>query len=415
VQFHILSFEGPDPYARAGGIASRISGLSEALADLGFETHLWFVGDPRLPGHEVRGNLHLHRWCQWISQHHPVGVYDGEHGKQADYAASLPPHLMSRHLLPALAAGERAVVLAEEWHTSHAVLHLDWLLRQAGARDLVTMLWTANNTFGFDRVDWPRLREAAVIATVSRYMRHCMQGYGVDAIVIPNGLSSEVFVPVEEGSLERFGALVRGRTVLAKVARWDPDKRWLAAVDITAELARRGERPLLVARGGAEAHEAQVVAHARALGLRVGEHRSHRSGAGAVLSALESARRVDLLLLRSHLDAEARRLLFCGSHAVLANSAHEPFGLVGLEAMASGGLAVTGCTGEDYAAQGRNAIVLQTGDPREFLAAFERLRHEPAEEQRIRRAGRQTAREYAWHRVVERELLPRLELVRAAA
>jgi glycosyltransferase involved in cell wall biosynthesis len=415
VQFHILSFEGPDPYARAGGIASRISGLSEALADLGFETHLWFVGDPRLPGHEVRGNLHLHRWCQWISQHHPVGVYDGEHGKQADYAASLPPHLMSQHLLPALAAGERAVVLAEEWHTSHAVLHLDWLLRQAGARDRVTMLWTANNTFGFERVDWPRLREAAVIATVSRYMRHCMQGHGVDAVVIPNGLSSEVFVPIEEGSLERFGALVRGRTVLAKVARWDPDKRWLAAVDITAELALRGERPLLIARGGAEAHEAQVVAHARALGLRVGEHRSRRSGAGAVLSALESGRRVDLLLLRSHLDAEARRLLFCGSHAVLANSAHEPFGLVGLEAMASGGLAVTGCTGEDYAAQGRNAIVLQTGDPREFLAAFERLRHEPAEEQRIRRAGRQTAREYAWHRVVDRELLPRLELVQSAA
>ena len=32
LQFHILSFEGPDEYARAGGIASRITGLSEALA-----------------------------------------------------------------------------------------------------------------------------------------------------------------------------------------------------------------------------------------------------------------------------------------------------------------------------------------------------------------------------------------------
>jgi hypothetical protein len=77
-QFHILSFEGPDGYARAGGIASRISGLSEALAEAGFETHLWFVGDPELLGHENRGQLWWHRWCQWISHYHPAGVYDGE-------------------------------------------------------------------------------------------------------------------------------------------------------------------------------------------------------------------------------------------------------------------------------------------------------------------------------------------------
>jgi D-inositol-3-phosphate glycosyltransferase len=116
-QFHILSFEGPDGYARAGGIATRITGLSEALAEAGFETHLWFVGDPHLPGHEKRGQLFLHRWCQWISQYHPAGVYDGEEGKRADYTASLPPFMLREILLPHLQRGGRAVVLAEEWHT----------------------------------------------------------------------------------------------------------------------------------------------------------------------------------------------------------------------------------------------------------------------------------------------------------
>jgi hypothetical protein len=38
-QFYILSFEGPDGYARAGGTASRIIGLSEALAEAGFHFH----------------------------------------------------------------------------------------------------------------------------------------------------------------------------------------------------------------------------------------------------------------------------------------------------------------------------------------------------------------------------------------
>jgi hypothetical protein len=68
MQFHVVSFEGPDPYSRAGDLASRVEGLTEALAGLGFETHLWFIGDPELPGHEQRGRLHLHRWAQWVSR-----------------------------------------------------------------------------------------------------------------------------------------------------------------------------------------------------------------------------------------------------------------------------------------------------------------------------------------------------------
>ena len=62
-------------------------------------------------------------------------MYDGEEGKRADYAASLPPFLLREVLLPHLQRGGRAVVLAEEWHTVDAVLHLDWLLRNAQVRE----------------------------------------------------------------------------------------------------------------------------------------------------------------------------------------------------------------------------------------------------------------------------------------
>src|SRR5215208_3363857 len=124
--FHLLSFEGPDLYAYAGGIGSRMNGLARALAELGFETHLWFVGDPGAPGHERKGNLFLHRWCQWISRYYPIGVYHGEHAKVADYAQSLPAFLLdSAGLRAALVAGQRAVVMAEEWHTVPAMLALD--------------------------------------------------------------------------------------------------------------------------------------------------------------------------------------------------------------------------------------------------------------------------------------------------
>jgi glycosyltransferase involved in cell wall biosynthesis len=409
MQFHILSFEGPDAYARAGGIASRVEGLVQALDEAKHETHLWFVGDPELPGHEQRGeSLHLHRWCQWISAYHRLGVYDGEDGKERDFSRSLPPFLMEHHLLPALARGEPIAVLAEEWHTMHAVQHLDWLLRQAGLRERVTLFWNANNTFGFERIRWEDLARASTVTTVSRYMRQRMWTLGVDPIVIPNGLGPEAYSSPYAGHLQELQQRLAGRTLLAKMARWDPDKRWLNAVHITAELRREHWRPLLVARGGVEAHGAEVLARAQQLGLRVSTRSLPRPGGAGLLDALRDIREIDVLLLDSHVDTGARRLLLRGSHAVLANSGHEPFGLVGLETMAAGGLACIGGTGEDYGAPGRNALVLQTEDPREFLSQFARLRGDPAADAAIRRAARRTARDYAWTEIVGSNLLPRL-------
>ena len=410
VQFHILSFEGPDRYAFAGGIASRISGLAETLAGLGHETHLWFIGDPELPGHERRGDLSLHRWCQWISRFHPNGVYDGEEGKQTDYARSLPPFLLANHLRPHLLDGGRAVVLAEEWQSANAVLHLDWLLRSAGLRAQVDILWNANNVFGFERIDWPRLAGAATITTVSRYMRHCMRPLGVEAVVIPNGLSPDAFELPDRAALNEFRYRFGDRPVLAKMARWDPDKRWLLAIETTAELKRRGLRPLLIARGGLEAHGHEVLAAARAAGLHILDRRWDEPGEKGLLQALSAINGAEVVNLRSHVDPQARRLLFRGASAVLANSGHEPFGLVGLEAMAVGGLACTGYSGEDYAVAGRNAVVLQTGDPREFVDQYLRLRDDPMEEQAIRRSGRVTSRQYAWPEVIERNLFQWLEV-----
>src|SRR5262249_2954232 len=158
IHFHVLSFEGPDPYARIGGLETRVAGICEALVAEGLETHLWFVGDAARPPDEEREGLQLHRWCQWLSHYHPIGAYAGEPSKVPDYAASLPPPLMARHLIPHLRRGGCAVVLAEEWQTVDAVLHLDHLLRARRLRDRVRILWNANNVFGFDRVDWPRLR-----------------------------------------------------------------------------------------------------------------------------------------------------------------------------------------------------------------------------------------------------------------
>jgi glycosyltransferase involved in cell wall biosynthesis len=408
VQFHLLSFEGPDPYARAGGLASRVTGLAETLAGLGFETHLWFVGDPRRPGHQREGRLHLHRWCQWLSRHHLGGVYEGEEGKAADFASSLPPYLLQEALLPHLRSGGRAVVLAEEWQTAHAVLHLDHLLERAGRRSDATLAWNANNVFGFARIPWEALTRAAMVTTVSRYMKARMREIGIEPFVVPNGLSADAFESPERPVVQALRRRFRDRTTLVKMARFDPDKRWLAAIDLVAELKRLGWRPLLVARGGNEAHGREVLTAARARGLRVSHRPLRRARAEGVLEALGDPRDADVLNLSSNVDAAGRRTLFRAVDAVLANSGHEPFGLVGLETMAAGGLACTGSSGEDYAIAGQNALVLETGDPCEFITLFRSLRAEPHRERRLRLSGRATARRFAWSEVIAGVLLPRV-------
>jgi glycosyltransferase involved in cell wall biosynthesis len=405
-QFHLLSFEGPDLYARAGGVATRVVGLAEALASRGFDTHLWFVGDPAEAGVERRGRLTLHRWCQWISAYAPVGVYQKEDDKERDFAASLPPFVAREHLFPHLNGGGEAVILAEEWHTAHAAIHLDWLMRRAGLRERAMLIWTANNWFGFDRIDWPRLSGATHVATVSRYMRGCMQALGVDPIVIPNGLGAEAFVPPDAAAVEALRRLAADRTLLAKMARWDPDKGWRTSVEIAASLKQRGARPLLVARGGSEAYGQVVIAHARARGLAVSHQRAATAGVAGLLSAVAAGRDADVVLLESHVDTDARGVLLRGADVVLANSRHEPFGLVGLETMAVGGIACTGTSGEEYARAGENALVIAREDPGEFIAQFDAVFSHANRVEAMRRSGLRTARQYTWQRVLERHLLP---------
>ena len=408
MQCHLLSFEGSDSYAQAGGLASRVSGLSNALVHTGFDTHLWFVGDPQLPGSETRDGLHLHRWCQWISRYYPEGVYAGEEGKQSDYAASLPPFLFERFLLPDLAQGHRALVMAEEWHTVNAVLHLDWLLQKSGTRQQVTILWNANNTFGFDRIDWERLRKSAIITTVSRYMKGLMQRFGVEPIIISNGLANEAYLLPNAEAVNEVRQRTRGRTIVAKVGRWDPAKRWEHAIETVAVMKSQGWRPLLVARGGKEPYGGRILWGASTLGLRVMERGLSSVDERGVLNLLDGLDEVDVVNLVTALNPTVRGLLFSGADAVLANSTHEPFGLVGLEAMAVEGVACIGNTGEDYAIPGYNTLVVETEDPWEFMSLYGALKNKRGREQTLRHAARRTAHQYAWPKIIQRVLLPKL-------
>lgn len=407
--FVLVSFEGPDLWSQAGGLGVRVAGLSRTLAEAGFETHLFFMGDPALPGEETRinGKLVLHRWAQWISRNTPT-VYDGEDAKRLDLEKSLPPWVRDRLLLPAIAAGRTPVILLEDWQTAKTAQLIGEDLRRRGLRDKVVLMWNANNPYGFDRIDWRLLANAATITAVSKYMRSIIRASGVDAVVVPNGISEELLEPVKRDDfafvVEALGRVARELRpgLFFKMARWEREKGWAQAIEAVRHSHDRERRMILVGRAGGPSGTGGALLHeAEAHGLRavqVGSETEFRDGLGELIRT-----HVDVISLGFGVTTALARTLYRTCDGVLANSVSEPFGLVGLEAMAAGGIAYTGGTGEDYAITGRNAIVLQTLEPMEIVERWEHLSASPQRLARLRRQARATARRYTWPNV--RELL----------
>jgi len=410
----LLSFEGPDPYSMVGGLGTRVSELSLALAEAGVRTTLLFVGDPaRDPVERPLPNLEYRRWCQWISAHHPGGVYDGEPGKCADYTASAPRFVAGEIVAPSAARGESVLVVAEDWQTAPALVALDRLLRERALRDRAVLVWNANNTYGFDGIDWKELAAAAGITTVSRYMKFELALRGVDSLVIPNGIPERLFGGVPEPLAQAAQTAFRRRPLFVKVARFEAEKRWMAAIEAFACVRERHREATLVVRGGREAYGAEIFDRARTLGLDVEDVVLASRDPETAIHALARARGA-IVNVRSFVPEAALLALYRAADAVLANSGMEPFGLVGLEVMAAGGIAVTGSTGEDYVQPFDNAIVCDTGDPRELAAYLSDLTRDTRLAAHIRAAGPATARRYVWPRVLEM-LSRKLAYVRSTA
>ena len=396
----LVAFEGPDRYSFVGGLATRMNDLAAALVGRGHRVRHLFVGDPSLPHVEERegGRLVLERWGQWISAYHPKDVYDGEEGKYADFSRTVPPHLADV-VEVGLSQGERTVLLFEDWQTASAAVGVATIMAARGIS--VPVFWNANNTYGFGRVDFPILRRVARVTTISRYMRMELAKVEVEAAVLPNGIADRWLAPLaraDPGALRKaFGT----RPTFVKVARFDPDKRWLWAIDAITAMRNAGLHPRFVMRGSRSDYADLVGSRIRANGLTVERVAMPSTAGPADLASAIAASHADVIFLDFFVSERTLRALYAAADGVLANSEKEPFGLVGLEVMACGGIAYVGRTGEDYAVPFGNSVVVQSDDPRELMTSYRTLREQPKLALSLRRDGLITAQRFAWSRILE--------------
>lgn len=409
IEFVVLSFEGPDLYSLVGGLGVRVTELTRTMCEMGYSTRLFFVGDPEEPDYQVEnGRLHFHRWSRWLSRRYPNGVYHGEVAKVEDYEKSLPQFLVSQVVAKNAKAGVLTVVLGEDWHTASAMSRTAELLKEEGLTDQALLFWNANNVFGFEAIDFKRLSEATQLLTISRYMKERMKTLKLDTQVVGNGIPPRFWHRIDKAMGKEVKEILPG-TLLTKVGRYHTDKRWIMAVDSMKMLRDMEFAPKMVVRGGREEHGRVVRERAEALGLKWARVAPPDTEDSTILQHLNEHKEADVLELDFFVPEKFLRTLYWASDAVLANSIHEPFGLVGLEVMACGGVAVTGSTGEEYVHHFHNGIALSSDDPREIAVYIQELARNPERAEDLRRGGRKTAKRFSWETVVE-DFLRKVEL-----
>ncbi len=223
------------------------------------------------------------------------------------------------------------------------------------------------------------LRPAQRVIALTRVEAEYLRGLGVaeERIrVIPNG--------VNLGEFEGMGPRLRpgGPPTLLFVGRCYPQQKGLEYLVRAMALLppHAGARLRIVGEdwGGA----AQALSLARALGVGDRVTYSGPLGRGELLQAYAEA---DILVLPS---------LF------------EPFGIVLLEAMATGLPVVASRVGgvPEVMEDGKTGFLVQPGNARALAEALDLLLSDPALRRRMGRAGRIRAAEYSWDRILPQVL-----------
>jgi glycogen(starch) synthase len=316
----LISWEYPPVIE--GGLGRHVRKLSEHLLEKGVEVHVLTRGGGHLAAQEERHGVIVHRVREPAFPKDPTAFVDWVDRMNGDMR-------------------ERGAELCQRFEFDLVHSH-DWLV--AGAAEMVARryrkpwLTTVHATeFGrhqggvqnhpqshIHAVERGMARRADRVIACSQYMRtHVSSVFGVPArrvSVIPNGIDPRDLQPVDDlpGLRARFAA-PSDRLVLL-VGRLVYEKGFHLALDALAPVVRRLRDVRFVVAGTGTA-EAELKRQARRLGLA--RHGTFLGWVGDDM--LHSLYRI--------------------SDLCIVPSVYEPFGIVALEAMASGCLCVVADTG----------------------------------------------------------------------
>jgi glycogen(starch) synthase len=316
----ILSWEYP-PIVE-GGLARHVRKLSEQLVANDVEVHVLTRGDERMPPEEDREGVVVHR------------VREPRRPRDLDRFVAWVEHMNADMLAAGVELGDRIdfdLVHGHDWLVAVAGDHL---ARRYRCPLVMTIHateygrhqgWVENHPQSYiDGVERWITNRADHVITCSHYMRgHVADIYGLEEdriSVIPNGIDPLDLQPVDDLARLRSRFAAPGERLVLLVGRLVYEKGFQLALEaLPGVIERVGDVRFLVAGSGT--HEQELREQARALGLL--DHGSFLGWIGD--DVLHSLYRI--------------------SDLCVVPSIYEPFGLVALEAMASGCPCIVADTG----------------------------------------------------------------------
>jgi len=307
----ILSWEYP-PLIE-GGLARHVRKLSENLVDQDVEVHVLTRGHEESPPEEERGGVIVHR------------VREPERPRELGEFVTWVEHMNADMLAAGVELGDRYdfdLVHGHDWLVAVAGDHLAKRFRcplvvtihatEYGRHQGWVNDHPQSHIHGVEK--WIANRAERVI-TCSSYMReHVADIYGLEErriAVIPNGIDPTELVPVDDLDRLRAKFAAPDERLVLLVGRLVYEKGFQLALEALPGLIERlGDVRFIVAGSGT--HEAELRKQASELGLD--EHGTFLGWIGD--DVLHSLYRI--------------------ADLTVVPSIYEPFGLVALEAMASG-------------------------------------------------------------------------------
>jgi glycogen synthase len=346
----ILSWEYP-PLIE-GGLARHVRKLAENLVEEGFDVHVIARGREEDPAEEERRGVLIHRvreperprdlgeFVTWIERMNADMLAHGvELGDRHDFdvvhghdwlVAGAGDHLAKRFRAPFVAT----------IHATEFGRHQGWVDKHPQSYIHGVERWMANRA---DRV-----------ITCSSYMReHVADVYGLEEsriAVIPNGIDPSELVPVDDLDTLRSRFAKPSEKLVLLVGRLVYEKGFQLALEALPGLIERvGDVRFLVAGSGTA--EGELREQATALGLD-----AHGTFLGWI-------------------GDDVLHSLYRIADLTVVPSIYEPFGLVALEAMASGCPCLVADTGglREVVPNEDVGLRFRSRDPRSLASMAERL------------------------------------------
>jgi len=208
---------------------------------------------------------------------------------------------------------------------------------------------------------------------------------GQRIVYLPNGIDCDKFLrnPDLPQPVRREWNIPEDRKLILCISRIDYQKNQKILVELLAQLVKREENAhlLLIGPVTAEWYRKEIVSLAESLGVN------------------------NRFTLIPGLPPENPRLTAALHEAdvFILPSLHEPFGIVALEAWASGIPVIASSAGglKDFIINGKNGMLFQPGDLEALLNAYTELDRNPELRRAVVERGRQDVRHYGWPALTE--------------